>query len=77
MRRAGKGWGRTCADPARSARCHGAQAAPKVIVRVLVIDRVRPAGQVTVPACSSMVKSSMVNPPGTAGPSGPGLITVS
>jgi hypothetical protein len=31
----------------------------------------------TVPACSSTVKSSMVNPPGTAGRSGPGLITVS
>ena len=28
-----------------------AQAAPKVTVRVLLIGRVMPAGQVTVPAC--------------------------
>jgi len=47
-------------------------------VRVLaLIGMACLAGQVTVPACSSMVKSSMVNPPGTAGRSGPGLITVS
>jgi hypothetical protein len=52
------------------------QAAPKVTVRVLVIGRVNPVGQVTVPALSSMAKSLM-NPPGTAGRSGPGLITVS
>jgi hypothetical protein len=32
---------------------------------------------VTMPAPSSRVKSSRVNPPGTAGRSGPGLITVS
>src|SRR5262249_34606279 len=34
-----------------------------------------PAGQVTVPAWSSMVKSSRVKPPGTAGRSSGGLIT--
>ena len=54
-----------------------AQAAPKATARAGLIGRVMPAGQVTVPACSSMVKSSAVNPPGTAGRSGPGLITVS
>jgi len=53
-----------------------AQAAPKVTVLVLVSGRVTPAGQVTAPACSSTAKSSMVNPPGTAGRSGPGLMTV-
>ena len=40
-----------------------------------VIGRMMPAGQVTAPACSSTVKSSTVNPPGTAAGSGPGLIT--
>ena len=34
-----------------------------------------PAGQVTVPAWVSMLKSSMVNPPAIAGRSGIGLIT--
>ncbi len=53
-----------------------AHAAPKVTVRVLVIWRECPAGQVTVPCCSSMVKSR-VNPPSTAGRSDFGLITVS
>jgi hypothetical protein len=51
------------------------QAAPKMTLRVGVISRVRPAGQVTAPACSSTVKSSMVNPPATAGCTGLGLIT--
>jgi len=51
------------------------QAAPKMTLRVGVTGRVMPAGQVTVPACSSTVKSSTVNPPGTAGCSGLGLIT--
>jgi hypothetical protein len=51
------------------------QAAPKVTVRRTVIGRVSPFGQRIVPACSSTVKSSMVNPPGTAGRSGAGLIT--
>src|SRR5690242_3938515 len=36
-----------------------------------------PAGQVTVRACSSTVKSSTVNPAGTAGVTGLGLITAS
>jgi hypothetical protein len=51
-----------------------AHAAPKVTVRAGLICRVTPAGQVTVPWPSSMVKSSAVNPPGTAGRSGPGLM---
>ena len=52
------------------------QAAPKVTaLRSRVIGRVSPAGQVTVPAASSTVKSSRVNPPGTGGRSGHGLIT--
>src|ERR1022692_2169025 len=53
-----------------------AHAAPKVTVRAWLICRVIPAGQVTVPWPSSMVKSSTVNPPGPAGRSGPGVITV-
>jgi len=40
-----------------------------------VIGRVIPAGQVAVPASSSMVKLSRVSAPGTAGFSGGGLIT--
>jgi predicted secreted Zn-dependent protease len=40
-----------------------------------VTCRVIPAGQVTVPAAASTVKSSAVKPPATAGSSGPGLIT--
>ena len=51
------------------------QAAPKTTWRAGGIVRVTPAGQVTVPACSSTVKSSRVNPPGTAGWTGLGLIT--
>ena len=51
------------------------QAAPKVTARVRLIGRVIPFGQVAVPAASSTVKSSRVNPPGTAGRSGQGLIT--
>jgi hypothetical protein len=54
-----------------------AHARPKVTVRFGLIVRVCPPGQVTVRACSSMVKSSRVNPPGTAGVNGLGLITVS
>ncbi len=54
-----------------------AQAAPKVTVRAGLIGRVTPAGQVTVPASSLTVKSSRVNPPGTAGYSGLGLMMVS
>ena len=44
-------------------------------LRRAVMRRVTPLGQVTVPACSSTVKSSMVNPPATAGRSGLGLMT--
>ncbi len=51
------------------------QAAPKVTERRGAIGRVIPFGQVTVPAASSTVKSSRVNPPGTVGRSGHGLIT--
>ena len=51
------------------------QAAPKVTRRVRLIRRVTPLGQVAVPAASSTVKSSAVNPPGTAGCRGHGLIT--
>ena len=39
------------------------------------IVRVTPAGQVTVPLCSSTAKSSAVNPPSTAACIGSGLIT--
>ena len=41
--------------------------------RVVVSGRVTPAGQVAVPAVSSTVKSSTVNPPGTAGVTGHGF----
>ena len=41
---------------------------------VRVIGTMWPCGQVTVPAVVSMVKSSMVNPPGTAERSGMGLM---
>ena len=61
----------------RSRSGHSAHKEPKVTVWAGLIGRVCPAGQVTMPAPSSMVKSSAVNPPGTAGRSGPGLITVS
>ena len=40
-----------------------------------VTCRVIPAGQVTVPAAVSTMKSSAVKPPWTAGRSGQGLIT--
>jgi hypothetical protein len=53
------------------------QAAPKVTWRRAVTGRVMPAGQVTVPAASSGMKSSRVYPPGTAGVSGCGFITAS
>ncbi len=59
-------------------RAHSGQlrpAAPKTAWRAGVRVRVVPAGQVTVPAASSTVKSSMVNAPATAGRSGPGLLT--
>ena len=46
------------------------QAAPKTAARAAVIVRVRPAGQVTVPAVVSIAKSSAVNPPGTAARNG-------
>ena len=51
------------------------QAAPKTTWRDGGMVRVIPAGQVTVPACSSTAKSSRVNPPSTAGCTGLGLIT--
>jgi hypothetical protein len=51
----------------RARRGQALQAAPKITWRAGVIARVTPAGQVTVPARSSTVKSSVVNPPGTAG----------
>jgi hypothetical protein len=50
------------------------QATPNVTLRFAVMVRVMPFGQVTVPAASSTVKSSSVNPPSTAGRSGHGLI---
>ena len=49
----------------------------KTTLRVLVMGRVCPAGQLTVAACSSTVKSSTVNPPVTAAGIGLGLITAS
>ena len=49
------------------------QPAPKVTLRFSVIVRVSPAGQVTVPATGSTVKSSRVKPPGTADLSAHGL----
>ena len=54
---------------------HPVQADLKFTARLGLIGRVAPFGQVTVPAPWSMVKSSRVNPPGTAGFSGIGLIT--
>ena len=59
----------------RARRGQSRQGAPNVAVPLAVICRVCPAGQVTVPVVVSMVKSSAVNPPGTAGRSGIGLIT--
>ena len=54
------------------------QAAPKMALRVGVIGRVTPFGQVTVPGWSAVgsttVNSSRVNPPSTAGRSGHGLM---
>jgi hypothetical protein len=49
--------------------------APKVAIRVRLSATACPAGQVTVPRCSSTVKSSTVNPPLTGTGSGLGLIT--
>jgi hypothetical protein len=51
------------------------QAAPNVTRRLAVMFLVTPFGQVAVPAASSTVKSSRVNPPSMAGRSGHGLIT--
>ena len=59
----------------RSRSGQPAQTGPKVTYRLLLIGRTCPAGQLTVPCSSSRMKSSRVNPPGTAGRSGPGLIT--
>jgi hypothetical protein len=59
----------------RSRNGQAPQAAPKMTWRAGVIRRVMPARQVTIPACSSTVKSSMVNPPATAGCADLGLIT--
>lgn len=58
-----------------SASGHPRQAVPKIALFFAVIVRVTPAGQVSVPASASWVKSSMVNPPSTAGRSGHGLST--
>ncbi len=55
----------------RSRRGQSRHSAPKVATRVFsLIGRVLPAGQLTVPACSSTVKSSTVNPPSTGACSG-------
>lgn len=51
------------------------QAAPKMTAFLAVTCRVMPAGQVTVPAAASTVKSSTVKPPSTAGWTGLGLMT--
>lgn len=59
----------------RSRSGQARQAAPKITLRAGVIARVTPAGQVTVPDCSSTVKWSTVKPAGTAGRTGLGLIT--
>ena len=59
----------------RSRSGQSRQATPKVAMRVRLSATVCPAGQVTVPACSSTVKSSTVNPPSTGACSGLGLIT--
>ena len=56
---------RLAVDRARSGQPR--QVAPKTTWRLRVIGRVCPAGQVAVPAASSTVNSSMVNPPGTGG----------
>ena len=61
-----------CTVPAAGSPRHSA---PKVTVRLGVPGRVNPFGQVTVPAWKSTVKSSRVNPPGTAGRIGIGLMT--
>jgi hypothetical protein len=50
------------------------QRLPKLACPDGVMRALEPAGQVTVPAWGSMVKSCLVNPPGTALVSGPGLI---
>lgn len=51
------------------------QAAPKVTLRRVLLRPGTSAGQVTVPAFLSTLKSSRVNPPSTAGLSGLGLMT--
>jgi hypothetical protein len=48
--------------------------APKPTRRLGLIGRVCPAGQVTVAAAWSTVNASMVNPPGTGGRTGHGLM---
>ncbi|HEY5855654.1 MAG TPA: hypothetical protein VIW24_16810 [Aldersonia sp.] len=50
----------------RSRSGQPAHSAPKVTVRFGLIARVCPPGPVTVPAGPSMLKSSRMNPPGTA-----------
>lgn len=52
---------------------HSRQAIPKTALRLLVIWRLTPEGHVNVPAAGSWAKSSMVNPPSTAGLIGQGL----
>ncbi len=49
------------------------QATPKVTCPVRLTGRVTPFGQVIVPASTLTVKSSTVNPPGTAALIGQGL----
>jgi hypothetical protein len=61
----------------RSRREQSRHSAPKVATLVWLIGRVLPAGQVTVPAGSSTVTSSTVNPPSTGARSGFGLIMAS
>ena len=54
---------------------HVVQWAPKRAEPFFVIVTVMSSGQVTVRASRSKVKSSRVNPPGTPGRNGGGLIT--
>jgi hypothetical protein len=51
------------------------QRAPKLADPVRLMGTVTPLGQVTVPTVVSIVKSSIVNPPGILAVSGIGLIT--
>ena len=52
-------------------------ARPKITFRFAVTRRVTWWGQVTAVSSALMVKSSRVNPPGTAGRNGIGLMTAS